>query len=464
MSETKFEGRRPVGTFRPNSGTSSTTPMVPIPVQVVSYDLAPGNAINVEQDCMRCLLLADVPAYGLTATFDENNSPTTEIVARLSKLPKDGKGDGRREIRELGKRKGQGDALPEGSVVLLEKAKVVNGEIIAAYTHGGPTPEKMNAALPLAKIHPNATFIVKPTFRKNKETGIIETGVAQDIIMAWNDMAALVTTEEEVKSYLAETFNAMEDALEGRPGVQLIARQLFDDLSDPAERVVAARDVNSRISAMSYVRDKQVDNVWVPMTSDDVYNSLFASSEGKFIKSLIGNPVWQIDFVPLSVFGQVASLLPAKQKADKKRDPLKAIRDNSEKHAMYDYLDPSVKVNDEGYAVFNGGKRLEPSYVIGDGKRVVRMDHAYMQGPVIVERSRTDNDGAYSTYQNNSSYTLVPTENLNTPNMPVYHAEATKEDSARLSDIKRQVVTIVIESIKAAKEARAAAPAPLPGR
>lgn len=416
---------------RTGGGSSDRTPLQNIAVIVSAFEIAVKGKSNPDKDVLVGHLAHSVPEMNLVAEFDADQNPITEVRVMMPP-PKDGQGAGRRDIFGLTQKKGAGDPMGPGSVVVFEKGWVdrKDGTIKALYAHGGPSLNDRNANL--KQIYPTVMVCVLPerTDREGRPVG------RQEVMIADVGNAQLVTNDAELKAVVEEMLKQGETI--GTHGFQIQARQIAPEGSDP---VAFAADPNTRIAGAVFAKPKNTGTkdaaVWTPVTPDEVIAKFWDSQRD--VKAVWANANYQFELVPMVAVNQAKSLVPSK------RDPRDRARDNSKTFELYGDVDPNDK--------YTAGK-----VAVGDRTLGV-FDYGWAESHVIVERKAEDSFAWYSTYQRPMSTrpTLFAMADLITPNMPDYHRVAAEAEAAKLADNRRAVA----EATRApGAEGEEAAPAP----
>lgn len=392
-------------------GGGNKTPLQNVAVIVSAFEISQKGKSNADKDMLVGHLTHSVPEMNLVAEFDADGNPITEVKVMMP-TPKDGQGAGRRDIFGLTQKKGAGDPMGPGSVVVFEKAWVDRNEGVlkALYAHGGPSLNDRNSNLKL--IYPTVMVCVLPerTDRENKPVG------RQEVMIADVGNSAVVTSDAELKSFVEQMLAQGETI--GTHGFQLQGRAIPPEGKDPAE---FAADPNTRIAGAVFAKPKKVGEEWVAVTPDEVIAKFWESQRD--LKEIWTNnqASYQFEVVPMVAVSQAKSLVPSR------RDPRDRARDNSKTFELYGDVD----AND----------RYAANKVTVGERTLGVFDYGWAESHVIVERKAEDSPAWYSTYQRPMSTrpTLYAMADLVTPNMPEYHRVAAEAEAAKLADNRRMV-------------------------
>lgn len=394
-----------------SGGSSNRTPLQNVAVIVSSFEIAVKGKSNPDKDVLVGHLAHSVPEMNLVAEFDNDGNPITEVRVMMP-APKDGQGAGRRDIFGLTQKKGAGDPMGPGSVVVFEKLWVNQKDNVlnALYAHGGPSLNDRNVNL--KQIYPTVMVCVLPerTDREGKPVG------RQEVMIADVGNSAVVTSDAELKGFV-EAMLAQGETI-GTHGFQLQARAVAPEGVDP---VAFAADPNTRIAGAVFAKPKKVGDEWVAVTPDEVIAKFWDSQRD--LKEIWGTQKagYQFEVVPMVAVNQAKSLVPSR------RDPRDRARDNSKTFELYGDVDANDKWAANKVTV---------------GERTLGVfDYGWAESHVIVERKAEDSFAWYSTYQRPMSTrpTLYAMADLVTPHMPDYHRAAAESEAAKLADNRRIV-------------------------
>lgn len=398
---------------RGGGGQRDLPPRQNVAVMVVRYELADPKKIksDPEKDTMVGLLLHSVPALNLVANIDAEGRPITEIKIQMP-MPAGGEGARRRDILGLSKPKGQGPAMGPNSVVIFEKSWLKDGMIKAHYAHGAASGQQLEQQLKHAL--PDVMVCVRP--EDVRATGDNKGPVGRvDVMIADPQLAVEITDrqvfEKLVRDQVSDTQNP------GNPGFQLLARMRAPEGSTPEQEASIADNPDNRFGAYDVARRKRVgegdDATYVLETPEEVLARFDSKEEG--MVSLLGNPDWQIEFVPMMAVNQAKSMVPSLV-AEGDR-----VRDNSKIYAIYG----KVEENTPEYLARNKVKDK-------DGQSWAMVDCGWAPSQVVLERRAADSDYWYSTYQGlmGQKLPIDSIHDLRTPNMLPYHLASVEKVAA----------------------------------
>ena len=397
-----------------------------VAIVIDQYVLADKRKSTPDQDVVEGFLIHDVPEWGLKAEYsvptpgtDEQPQPITRVRVQMP-LPRGVETSRRRDIWGLSKPKGAGPAMDPGSVVVFEKAWFdrKDGSVKAHYAHGAASRAAREQGL--KTVFSDVLVCVRPEDHINSGERKGPAGRV-DVLISDPRLAVAIGSMDDLKAQVA---GLIETSSIGNPGFQLLARQHAPEGSTPEQAEAFARDPNTRLGGYSIGRRKKVgegdDAQWVPETADGLM-ARFAKENPDF-EQLIGNPEWQIEFVPMMAVNQAASLVPSKAQ------PGERVRDNSPIYGIYGEV-PEGRDGEHARLVVTGA----------DGKKFGMIDCGWMPSHVVCERKDVESDIWYSTYQNgmgarmdvDSIHDVRTPATETTPGTPSYHLVAIQAEAAR---------------------------------
>jgi len=438
-----------------NKGRSGThlPPRQNVAVQIVRYDLDNvKKGSNPEKDALVGYLLHDVPEWGLTAEFngpDEHGEyqPLTEVRVTMP-LPKGVETSRRRDIYGLSRPKGAGPAMGEGSKVVFEKAWWDRKEncVRAHYAHGCATKDQLATGLKV--VYPNMLVCVCP--EKWIERGDFKGWAGRvDVLIADPSAADFVASAEDLGAKAADL--VARNTI-GNPGFMLLARAICPEGTDPA---AFAADPNTRFGGYGIARRKKVEGTpegedaqWELETAEAMLERFNRDFNNEPFGQVIGNPGWQVEFVPLMAVNQAKSRVPS----------------NKEHNERGQDFSPVYGI----YSEVAAGDRDALHVVEGtDGRMFGMTDSGFMFSHTVAERRDPTSDVWYSTYQNGMAQRLdvFSIHDVPTALTPDYHAEAIKAGMAANVEAKKSYFAAKTEgSADTTEEALPGAEGPALGR
>jgi hypothetical protein len=388
---------------------------------------------------------ADGTENRITAEFSNDGEPMTRMkLFTPESLTFEGgmsekAGKDRRSAMTINEQVSAGKPMKRGSQFTAEKHIVKDGEIHALYLHGGPTAEELAEGLKFVYPELFTCVLQEEKVRKidpvTKEVSFVPKDPAIQRVMS-----AIISSGVEVHSEadLKDKINEVRDSpMTGSRGYLLQARKLAPEGATAEEQAAIAADPFSRFSASLTEKMKPVWAESDPQHKgrpesyehkpvEELVKEIFASAPKRdeeglnlpSIESILGDPAWQVEFIPVMVNKQSKNRVPSRQKDG---------RDDAPLYMAYDD--------------------------IGDGK-IGPIDSAWIASTVFVERKEAREDSVfYCTYakamSNKAPIFVMP--DMPTYLMPDYHLQAVTNEAARLGQQRRKY----FNQEKAAKTAAA---------
>ena len=426
--------RRPSSIMRPGM-TRDLPPRQSVAIMIDQYVFVdkkkstPGSKEFPNGDYAEGFLLHDVDVMGLKAEYVAGETeesapvPTTRVKIAMPK-PADGKGERRRDLFGLSKPKGGGEAMDPGSVVIFQKAwfDKKTGTIKAHYSKGAASKNKLDGEL--KTVFSDMLVSVRPEGKNAKGPG---PAGRVDVLIADPKAAMVLTSKEEFQN---EVLGLVANSAIGNPGFQMLARQLAPEGTDPVE---FASDPNTRVGVLATARRSmyiEQDGVMVPKPEDvskddarvqwrlesgEQLLARFTKDNAEMV-DLIGDPGWQIEFMPMMAVNQAKSMVPSE--AEKAGD---TVRDISKIYGIYGEVPPG-----------RDGEGALDVATAADGRKFGMVDVGWTLSHVVCERQARDSDIWYSTFQSpmGEKQDIDSGHDVRTPLTPDYHVTAIKATAA----------------------------------